>query len=228
MMSDLDLPDSPTLNIFALSQIFKATTTSYKYLFFLSILDLGKAEQFKDALSLSFEQIFIEMLVNAWYPHSYFSLSFGQQDRISKRLDSLHLKINPPILKSTDLDKSSLRQSIQNKNLDEIFSDFKRNVPFRLIRPFLIEKLHGFDVDYQVVQETPRIADQYFDIYKPLYCFNATNFKDSDAILFHPDWLKYLQANYPIVRHWANWAWLDYMQKRNPAVHNLIDKLFMP
>jgi len=224
-MSDFELPDSEILNVLALSQIFEATTTSYKYLFFLSILDLLKKEQFKASLSLSFESIFVEMLANAWYPHSQFRLSFGKKDQIPKILDSLDIKITKPILEFTDFDQSEFRQSIQKKNLDEIFDNFKRNVPFRLIRPFLIEKLYGFNVDYQVVQETPRIADEYFDIYKPLYCFNATTFKESDAILLHPDWLRYLQENHEIVRHWAAWEWLDYMQQRNPTVHNLIDKL---
>ncbi len=226
-MSDFELPDSGILNVLALSQIFEATTTSYKYLFFLSILDLLKKEQFKASLSLSFESIFVEMLVNAWYPHSQFRLSFGKKDQIPNSLDALRIKMLQPILKFTDLEKSSVRQAIQKKDLNAITADLKRNVPFRLIRPFLIEKLRRFDVDYQVVQETPRIADQYFDIYKPLYCFNATTFKESDAILLHPDWLRYLQENHEIVRHWAAWEWLDYMQQRNPTVHNLIDKLLI-
>lgn len=227
-MSSLQLPESRELNVSALSQIFNKTTNSYKYLFFLSLLDILKREKLQASLSLTFENIVIEMLANAWYPHNYFKLSFGTQDQIANKLDSLEIEVTQPILRFTDPDKSNLRQSIKQNNLDSIIADFKKNVPFRLIRPFLEEKLREFDVNYEVVKETPRIADQYFDSDKPLYRFNATTFKDSNEILLHPDWVKYLQENYVIVRGWAAWEWLNYMQKRNPNIPNVVNKLFMP
>ncbi|MCW6038904.1 hypothetical protein K4A83_21975 [Spirulina subsalsa FACHB-351] len=227
-MSSLQLPESREVNVAALSQIFNNTTNSYKYLFFLSLLDILKREKFQVSLSLTFENIVIEMLANAWYPHNYFKLSFGTQDQIANKLDSLQIQVTEPILKFTDSEKSSLRQSIKNNNLDSIIADFKKNVPFRLIRPFLEEQLREFDVNYEVVKETPRIADQYFYTDKPLYRFNATNFKDSNEILLHPDWVQYLQENYVIVRGWASWEWLNYMQKRNPNIPNVVNKLFMP
>ncbi|MEA5417744.1 HNH endonuclease domain-containing protein [Spirulina sp. CCNP1310] len=227
-MNNLQLPNSEKVNVAALSQIFSSTTNSYKYLFFLSLLDILKREKFKTFTSITFENIIIEMLANAWYSHSYSKLSFGIQDQIADRLDSLQLEITEPILKFTDPDKSSLRRLIQQNNLKQIIAHFKKNVPFRLIRPFLVEKLREFDVSNEVVEKTPRIATEYFEIYKPLYRFNATNFKDSSEILLHPDWIKYLQENYAIVRGWASWEWLNYMQKRNPNIPNLVNKLFMP
>jgi hypothetical protein len=35
-----------------------------------------------------------EILANAWYPHTYFKLSFGLQDKISDKLDFLNLEIS--------------------------------------------------------------------------------------------------------------------------------------
>jgi hypothetical protein len=47
-------------------------------------------------------------------------------------------------------------------------------------------------------------------------------------IILHPEWIKYLEENYTIVRGWASWEWLNYMQERNPHIPNVVNKLFMP
>jgi len=223
-----NLPPSKNLNISALSKLFNSTTNSYKYLYFLSLLEILKRRNFDDVSTISFQEIIVEMLANAWYPHKYFKLSFGIQDQIAKTLDNLPLEITEPILKFKDTDKSYLRQTISSNNLEKIIENFKKNVPFRLIRPFLLEKLREFDVNYQVVTQTPEIAYEYFDVYKPLYCFNATTYQDSSAIILHPEWIEYLEENYTIVREWASWEWLKYMQQRNPKIPNVVNKLFMP
>jgi hypothetical protein len=88
-----NLPNSERLNISVLARIFKKTTNSYKYLFFLSILDILHRNNFKD-LVISFKDLTIEILANAWYPHNYFKLSFGTQDKIADKIDSLNLNFN--------------------------------------------------------------------------------------------------------------------------------------
>ncbi|MEA5600809.1 HNH endonuclease domain-containing protein [Nostoc sp. UHCC 0252] len=223
-----DLPISDNLNISALAGLFDSTTNSYKYLYFLSLLDILKRKGFDNLLPISFREIIVEILANAWYPHNYFKLYFGTQDQIAKALDSLELEITEPILKFTDTDKSLLRRTIDQNDLTKIINDFKKNVPFRLIRPFLLEKLREFNVNYEVVLRTPAIANQYFDVYKPLYRFNSNSYKDSNSIILHPEWIKYLEENYTIVRGWASWEWLNYMQQRNPSTPNVVNKLFMP
>lgn len=100
-----DLPPSERVNVSVLSQIFDNTTNSYKYLFFFSILDILKRRKFDTLSSISFKEIIVEMLANAWYPHNYFKLSFGTQDQITNKLDSLDLAISEPILQFRDPDK---------------------------------------------------------------------------------------------------------------------------
>ena len=62
----------------------------------------------------------------------------------------------------------------------------------------------------------------------PLYCFTAEYQKNCNTIILHPDWIQYLEENYTIVRGWASWEWLNYMQQRNPNTPNVVKKLFMP
>ncbi len=62
------LPDSDRLDISALSGLFRHTTNSYKYLFFLSLLTLIKERNFDIDKGILLKDLEIEMLVTAWYP----------------------------------------------------------------------------------------------------------------------------------------------------------------
>ena len=87
--------------------------------------------------------------------------------------------------------------------------------------------MRGFK-DYDVNPGIITLSKNQFDHKKPLYCFNAEKQKDCNGIILHPDWIKYLKTNYVIVRGWASWEWLKYMQQRNPSIPNVVNKMFMP
>lgn len=222
-----ELPQSERVNVSVLSQIFNNTTNSYKYLFFLSLLDIIKRRHFDTLSPISFEEIIVEMLGNAWYPHNYFKLSFGIQDQIANKLDSLDLEISESILKFRDTDKKLLRKIIQSQNLDDIITFISRYVPFRLIRPFFAQETKGL-VDAKVNQTIINLANYQFEVTKPIYCFDSEYLKDCTALTLHQDWVEYIAENYSIVRGWVSWEWLYYMQKCNPSVPAVANKLFPP
>lgn len=222
-----DLPLSDQVNVTVLSQIFNNTTNSYKYLYFLSLLDIIKRRKFDTLSPISFQEIIVEMLANAWYPHKYFKLSFGTQDQIANKLDTLELEITEPILKFRDTDKKLLRNTINSQNIDDMINSINRYVSYRLIRPFFAQETRGLK-DYDVNPTIINLANKQFDSKKPLYCFNAEDQKNCNAIILHPDWIHYLEENYTIVRGWVSWEWLNYMQQRNPSTPNVVNKLFMP
>ncbi len=220
-----ELPPSPRVNVSVLSQIFNNTTNSYKYLFFLSLLDILRRKHFDTSLPINFEEIIIEMLANAWYPHNYFKLSFGTTDHIANKLDTLSLEITEPILNFKDADKKLLRKTIQLQNLEDINSFISRYVPFRLIRPFSAQETKGL-VDIEVNPVLINLAKHQFDVKKPIYCFDSEYLRDCRAIIFHQDWVEYIAENYSIIRGWVSWEWLKYMQRCNPSVPNVVHKLF--
>lgn len=230
VVSGQSLPDSNHLNIAALSQIFSDTATSYKYLFFLSLLDILNRRHFEVLSPISFEELIVEMLANAWYPHTFFKLSFGKQDKIAQKLDSLELNIEEPILQFKDPDKRLLRKVIASQNLKDAVSHLRRYVPFRLIIPFLETELAGISrgKGNRVDVAMPAIADRYFEDKKPLYRFDSTIQKDCRSVIVHPDWASYLESHYVVVRGWLSWEWMHYMQKRNPSTPAIANKLFVP
>ncbi|MCD8485344.1 MAG: hypothetical protein LRZ84_00970 [Desertifilum sp.] len=221
-----NLPESDNLNTFALSRLFSRKTTSYKFLFFLSLLDILDRNNFDASSPIEFRELVVGMLVNAWFPHHYFNLSFGTQDKITYKLDSLRLQISESALNLTDFNKNCLREAINKQNLEDIVAYIVRYVPFRLITPFLKTELKGIDIDHGVDRETPRLARLYFESHKPLYCFDSTDRSECNAIIIHPEWALYLQQNHFLIREWVCWEWVKYMQARNPKVLDIETQLF--
>ncbi|MDB9314133.1 HNH endonuclease domain-containing protein [Spirulina sp. CS-785/01] len=226
------LPSSEIVDVSALSRLFADTTNSYKYLFFFFLIDILKRNDFDINLSISFQQIVVEMIANAWYPHNYFKLSFGTQDKLTEKLDSLNLELSEPVLKFTDTDKKLLRNTIEKQSLDDIVKFLTRYVPYRLLCPFLEQELKIENVDRgkgnKLDIAMPLIARKYFKDRRPLYCFNSVQYNQCNVLQINSDWAKYLKDNYAIVRGWASWEWLNYMQNKNPNIPNLVNKIFIP
>lgn len=214
------LPFNSELDIAALSRLFNNTTNSYKFVFLLSYLDILKRKKFKATEPIGFRELTVEMLANTWYPHTYFKLSFGLQDLITAKLDSLKLDIGEPILKFKDADKKLLRTTISNQVLDD---SLMRYVPFRTLRPFFEEELKG-TADYKVNSTIAQLTVEHFTERKPLYSFTNR----WDAIIPHPLWTEYFKLHFTVIRGWTAWHWLEYMQLCNQAVPAISAKLFPP
>lgn len=208
------------MDIAALSRLFANTTNSYKFIFFLSYLDILKRREFNASDPIGFRDLVVEMLANVWYPHTYFKLSFGLRDMITARLDSLNLVITEPILKFRDPDKQHLRAAIGDQVLD---NNLLRYVPYRTLRPFFEEEVRGI-ADYKVDLVLADLSSKHFAERNPLYTFT----KSRDGIIPNPLWTEYLKLHFWIIRGWAAWHWLEYMQRCNPAVPAISAKLFPP
>ena len=62
--------------------------------------------------AIAFPDLIVEILANAWFPHSDFKLSCGSQDKIPQQLDTLALVVEAPVVQFKDPDKTRLRQAI--------------------------------------------------------------------------------------------------------------------
>ncbi len=216
------LPPSNNLDIAIFSTLFDNTTNSYKHLFFWSLLEILSQRQFDTSRPIDFRELTIEMLATAWYPHAYSRLDFGSQDMIPEQLNNLKLtrQQSPGIF--TNVEKDQLRQKVATYPLDEQIKTLMRFVPYRLIRPFFALELRG-KKDVKINREILELAEIEFEMRKPLYRFTT-----NQAILIHPEWADYLNNNYNVVKNWAFWEWVDYMQRRNPNYSDIASKLLPP
>jgi hypothetical protein len=223
-----ELPEAEGLNIGALSGLFRKTTNSYKFVFFLALLELLRRHGFDAERPYPYAEITIEMLSAVWFAHTFFKLSFGTQETITQKLDALGLDFQA----SENLharEQSALRRAIAARDLKPALRlmDF---VPYRLQIPFLEPQLRGVDKGAWMIFERamPAIVNAHFASARPLYRYDSDDWKHCSAIHWHPDWVRYLERHDAIIHGWASWHWLAYMQRRNPSTPGLPNKLFAP
>lgn len=95
------LVSSSNVALKLLQRVFHKTTASYKFLWFLAILDLVKeAPQDAGPLRLSISMICARMVAKSWIPTQRFKLSFGRWDQITAIIEALK---NPYYFPENDL-----------------------------------------------------------------------------------------------------------------------------
>lgn len=211
------LPGSARLPVNIFSQLLDNVTTSYKYLFLLSLLRITGRRYAENNGSpvYSFREISAEMLTVGWYPHVLFRLSFGTLDSIARIIDS-----SGPIIIGTG--RTMPREEVIRKHFMGIDSglELMRFVPYRLLRPFFEKELKGIK-DAVVNSEIKKLSAGLYNARKPLYIITDND----DGIIINHDWKLYFINHYPIIESWILWKWLSYMQSRNPNTPNIAAKL---
>ena len=212
-------PPSPNLDIEAFGRLFNRTTNSYKYLFFLGLLNVLQQHQFDVTTPIPLKDVVVEMLARAWRAHHTHQLKFGSQDQIVEKLKELDDALPTSLFRVREASPSDLRGMIQGRVADSTV-ELLRYVPFRLIRPFFEDELRGAK-DAQVNQKIMVLSQDEFETRKPLYTFTD----DQQAIVLHPNWATYLQQNDAQIQQWAFDAWVEYMERCNPGVDHIASKL---
>lgn len=214
----MELPASPRLDVARLTSVFADVTNSYKFYWLLAILDeLGESESNR----LPLRSLSLRMVAGVWYPLDYFKLSFGKQDGFRPIADfvSEHLVVdNRPTAPSLFV---QLPQRLAPEVLAQLYRrvDMLLNwVPYRFIRPFFAAETRAMP-DQKVNAEVARLAAQ--SEYAP-YQFVP------GAIEVRPAWAEYLRQHRGILRGFAYWHLVRFLQKHNPHVIGLSEKLEKP
>lgn len=222
------LPNSPTLDIAALSRLFKNTSTSYKFIFFLAILNKLQSKHWEadEPVQLLLEDLAVEMALLSWYPVKFYKLSFGWQDQVAKIINQL--KFDPSFKAITSPHgQQQLRTAIKEQAKEIGLFSLLKFVPYRLLSPFFNTELKNIP-ERRKNESIAELAGQYTSQTIPLYSFVENN--KPPSIRIHPEWLRYfLQAgNITIITDWVLWEWVNYLQKRNPNTPAIINKVLPP
>lgn len=216
------------LRVDLLVNIFGDSSTSYKYLFFIGLLDLVNRTSTEAPYLFCFGDIIREMLVLGWYPRSFCKLSFGRVDQIGSILDKLKLDISSLEVNESMLSKRLIDEKLRPA-IDEQFDEVKginidRYVFFRLLAPFFDECIRGLK-DSEKNQKIREKAEEQFETeWPPIYKFSDSK----KGIVLHCRWVDYLNKNMKIIRGWALHEWIGHLQKRNPNVPAIISKIEPP
>ncbi|MFZ5809999.1 MAG: HNH endonuclease domain-containing protein [Chloroflexota bacterium] len=219
----LPLPPSPQLPISALSAGFDNVTNSYKFYWFLAILEHVREN---NGRILPLDSLLACMTASVWYPIHYFRLSFGKQDQLARIVSLLGedstLMMDSPRSRIIEIARTHIAQEDQIGRAILSLADF---VPYRFLRPFFAQTLRGAR-DWEVNRRIRQLAKAAFTSPEPcLY-----HFKDNPqlSIEIHPAWFEYLQQHLTILTGFCLWHLVKYLQKNNPNVPNIAGKLFEP
>jgi hypothetical protein len=218
------LPASQSLPIEHLSASFDNVTNSYKFYWFLAILDHVRNKQTR---VIPVRQLTTHMVANVWYPTNYFRLSFGKQDRLGQIAVNVGAESSLPV----DSERNQVIRVVldhlkDTTSLSHEIESLQEYVPYRFLRPFFASRLRGMK-DTVINANIEKMAGEaYNDPQSPcLYRFvSAPEF----SIEIHPLWFEYLRQHLAILTGFCMWNLVGYLQKNNPNVPNIPNKLIEP
>ena len=213
------LPSQNHLNITVFSRLFDATTTSYKFLWMLGILQILGEEP--DKLIIPAKDIVIKMLNLAIPPLCQFHLYFGAEDKMAEYIGMLQSKSSLSISSLFDT-----VESVDNGAINNITKRLTRFVPQQLLSPFFKHDLAQFQKSHARAKEIRRLAAIKFNEKNPPpYRIESSG---NPHIELHPLWQKYFTHHNGIVRGWTLYHWINYLQARNPHTPAIINKIAHP
>ena len=214
---ELQLPKSEQLNIAGLSRLFDRKSECYKLFWFQAIMKYVCAGQ----QEISFEELIDEMIADAWYMVTEYHLNLGPRDTLEEAVNYISsiTDFAPTIKRQTLLD---WLKACTDKNVIAYKRELTLNVPYRLQAPFL----NGFRADtWNCGSERmiERINQQERLMY---YFIGFSGLKTRIYIV--QEWMDYLRENQEIIKGWIQYNMILYLQRRNPSVPGISDKLYPP
>jgi hypothetical protein len=202
--------------------VFQNTDTTYKFFWFLSLLDKAKIANFKSDLRVEIKELAREMVAQAWPCRRLFKLWFGPQDGLQGLIDQL----------------AETSGSTDNARLDEVrdaalelseaeLSILQDFVPYRFLTPWFRSALVGVS-DHGRNQLIQLLASRSAHSPRPTpYSFDSVIGRPKQIVI-GSKWLTFLQSNYLPLRAFAQLSVARYFETRNPGIPGIINKLERP
>lgn len=207
-----NIPQSEYLSTNNLSRVFNSTTATYKFYWFLSLLQMHNEE---GAYRMSVWDLVIRMVANAWFPIHYFHLSFGSMDSLHKIVTELQWITALPMDARREDVVACLQSQLDNKEVKKLLTTLTVNVPYRFLSPWI-----NYTSDSDVINRS--------HAYENGCLYSIQKSKTEFYITINPVWNKYLQDYYGILTDFINWNLTLFLQSRNPNIPNIPNKLSRP
>ena len=208
----MQIPQSDILTTNRLGRIFSKTVATYKYFWFLSILQIHAKT---DNPRINVWDIVIRMVANAWYPIHYFRLSFGKSDSLFDIVMELQEITQIPIDANAESIIEAIADRLEDRQIQRLLRTLTLNVPYRFLRPWI-----NTSDDREMIYRSQSLENGC------LYSLHKDN--GEFYIIVNPNWSEYLHNHYNILVDFAYWNLTLFLQVRNPNVPAIPNKLIRP
>lgn len=213
----MNLPYSDELDIAHLSRIFDNKSECYKLFWFQAII--SKVLTGRDVLT--YEELIDEMIADAWYMVTEYHLNLGPKDALELAVRRLS-----EISSIKSCEKKEVILEYLKQCTDKQLLKYKRtltlNVPYRLQAPFMESmKKDAWSLSPQLLAERINKEERL------IYYFVEVHGRNK-KIQIQKEWMEYICQNYEIIRGWMELNMITYLQRRNPSVPGIVDKLYPP
>lgn len=213
----MQLPYSDRLDIAHFSRLFDNKSECYKLFWFQAVA--RKIKEGQD--TVAFEALIDEMIADAWYMVLEYRLNLGPNDALEKVVHRLGAVSH---MKSCEKKENILAYlaGCRDKEVTALKRTLSQNVPYRLQAPFM-DSMKGKEWNRSGKKLAQRINQEQ----RLMYYFLQFNGLDT-KIRIQKDWADYISRNYEIIQGWVELNLIQYLQRRNPSVPGIVDKLEPP
>lgn len=215
---EIRLPEDSGIDVNRLACLFQNMNQSYKMFWFKAIVEKVREGKYR----LSYDELVNAMIVDAWYMVLEYHLNLGAGN--TKLLEVVSYAGETSGLKPSEK-KEKVLDFLRNSEDKRILKGKKElisNVPYRLLSPFVQE----MDKEIWKYGEK-KIAEILNGHSQLMYYFIDVNSLYSQ-IEMQPSWIAYIQKNGEIILGWIYYNLVTYLQKRNPNVPGIPNKLYPP
>jgi len=202
----MQIPTSDRIPVKRLAACFNNTSATYKFYWFLSIIQSVELGHYKIPKRI----LFARMIANAWYTVNYFHVSFGSQDKLQSAIEAI---INfEPLTIDDDREKifQTLTNSVNRLTLSQL-KFFNNQVPHWFLSPWFpgVNKNEIYKSSQEYKGE----------------CLYALF---DDCIIVNTKWTEYLEENIRVLKDFCYWNLTLFLQSKNPNVPDISNKLIKP
>ncbi len=187
-----------------LSDIFKNTSATYKFYWFLAIIETWKEERRE---TIPFSKLVSNMIGRAWHTVHYSDLSFGKIDMLRDTCIELQESLNISVKADRREVQNILLSQKNDPYVENCLSQYYKNVPYRLLSLWINFK----------TQTDTVIRSKYFEN----GCLYRINNDSEKSITINPVWQKYLLNNYESLVEFSLCSLESYLKNCNPKADDI-------
>jgi hypothetical protein len=217
-----------------LDNVFKSTAATYKFYWFLAILELINERantqpiNNRSSITISFADLSYKMIANAFYAVKRYRINFGQSDSLQQIVESLSTRFNMvnngKISReywTTTAIEALLTANADDKDVVQAVDLLSRYVPYRFLTAWIkLSPMPDGKKNAALEKQSQQLAEELG--YQCIYWI------DGQEITVDSVYIDFMLDHFVELRDFIYWNLLVFLQSKNPNTPALAYKILPP